>query len=177
MFIRNIENINLNHKKAWRFIDMENDVVDEDAQVLLETLKDTTLPECLPEENIFRFSTNWSDLDGINETDNESYLKEFCETFENAVWQLMERNIKKSQMSKENSLYAEVLEHSNQCVQKVERFYGRQEVLENIKMYIMSTSIQPLVIYGESGAGKTSILAKTAVEVCNQEIVKNVIPL
>lgn len=47
MFVRDIENINLKHKKAWRFIDMDGDEVDQDAQDLMKLLTNTTMPQYL----------------------------------------------------------------------------------------------------------------------------------
>ena len=65
-----------------------------------------------------------------------------------------------------NPVFIETLEHAHQCVTKVERFHGREDVLTNIHTYIMSDSAKPFVIFGESGCGKTSVLAKAAMQVC-----------
>lgn len=41
-------------------------------------------------------------------------------------------------------------------------FYGREDTLERIKNYMLDDSDKPLVLYGEGGCGKTSLLAKSA---------------
>lgn len=41
-------------------------------------------------------------------------------------------------------------------------FYGREDILENIKYHMLGDSEKPLVLYGEGGCGKTSLLAKSA---------------
>ena len=42
-------------------------------------------------------------------------------------------------------------------------FRGREDVLESVRKYLVhGKSNQPLVIYGESGCGKTSVLSKVA---------------
>ncbi|KAK1124232.1 hypothetical protein K0M31_006607 [Melipona bicolor] len=41
-------------------------------------------------------------------------------------------------------------------------FYGREDTLEKIKEYMLGDSEKPLVLYGEGGCGKTSLLAKSA---------------
>lgn len=41
-------------------------------------------------------------------------------------------------------------------------FYGREDTLERIKEYMLGDSDKPLVLYGEGGCGKTSLLAKSA---------------
>ena len=63
------------------------------------------------------------------------------------------------------ALYEEVLEHAHQAMGKCERFHGRTDVLDDIHNYIFSTNNQPFVIHGDSGCGKTSIMAKAALMV------------
>lgn len=41
-------------------------------------------------------------------------------------------------------------------------FYGREDTLERIKNHMLGNSDKPLVLYGEGGCGKTSLLAKSA---------------
>lgn len=41
-------------------------------------------------------------------------------------------------------------------------FYGREDTLERIKDYMTGDDDKPIVLYGEGGCGKTSLLAKTA---------------
>ena len=57
--------------------------------------------------------------------------------------------------------YNEALHHLRFCNTKVQSFCGRESVLETAKNYILDRSnCRPLVIHAESGAGKTSIMAK-----------------
>ena len=55
-FVRIIEDIDdhLTHPKAWRFIDMMSDDVDNDSQKQLTTLRDDKLKEKLIQDNVFR---------------------------------------------------------------------------------------------------------------------------
>ena len=41
-------------------------------------------------------------------------------------------------------------------------FYGREEILDRIRNYMLGDSDKILVLYGEGGCGKTSLLAKSA---------------
>jgi len=41
-------------------------------------------------------------------------------------------------------------------------FYGRETELERIKNYMLSDCEKPMVLYGEGGCGKTSLLANSA---------------
>ncbi|XP_069125172.1 protein qui-1-like [Argopecten irradians] len=56
--------------------------------------------------------------------------------------------------------YAELIHHLQFCNTKCETFCGQDDVLENVKSYILTdTSRKPLVLHAPSGAGKTSIMA------------------
>ena len=166
VFRRTIKDINMKHEKAWRFIDQNEDgTIDSEAQELLNKLRDEEIPNSLTKENIIDFTTTWNDNEGINEKDHEEYLREFCMEFERSILDLIERGVRKASMASVSKVYSEVLEHSHQCLQKVERFHGREDELEHVKNYIFSESNQPLVVHGESGCGKTSLLAKAAIQV------------
>lgn len=41
-------------------------------------------------------------------------------------------------------------------------FYGREDELERIRTHMLSDCEKPMVLYGEGGCGKTSLLAKSA---------------
>ena len=69
-FIREIEDINLNHPKAWRFIDQHNDgTIDQEAQEHLQQLKDK-LSQKMEPQNMHHFQVKWSNTEGINEVDH-----------------------------------------------------------------------------------------------------------
>ena len=89
----------------------------------------------------------------------------------------------------DSNLMREVLDHSRFCKEKVSKFHGRTDLLEKVyfkirkfishlnflfifqmQNYILEENNQPFVIYGESGCGKTAILAKLAYEVSIQYI-------
>ncbi len=47
-----------------------------------------------------------------------------------------------------------------------QHFYGREELINQIKSYLKSQDSQkPLVLYGESGTGKSALAAKISKEV------------
>ena len=159
----------MKHEKAWRFVETTDDhEINTETESLLTKMKTELIPSHLPSDNIYNFKTQWSDNEGINEEDHRDYLKLFCDTFEKAILDLIERGYNNTSVEAVGKIYPEVLEHSHQAVQKVERFHGRESLLENIKTYLMSTSDQPLIIHGESGCGKTSVLAKAALQVLIQ---------
>ena len=56
----------------------------------------------------------------------------------------------------------EALTHLQQCVDKCSKIVPRKEILDQIKSYVCGTSDKPLVVHGQSGCGKTSIMAYAA---------------
>lgn len=57
-------------------------------------------------------------------------------------------------------MYVEIAVSDPDHVSQV--FYVREDTLERIKNYMLGNSDKPLVLYGEGGCGKTSLLAKSA---------------
>ncbi len=55
-FVRIIDDIekNIDHPKAWRYIDMTESLVDRDAQEQLAQLRDAKISEALAGENLHR---------------------------------------------------------------------------------------------------------------------------
>lgn len=65
----------------------------------------------------------------------------------------------------EDPISREVLNHSNQAVDKHSKVVARKDILDKVKAYITGNSNSPLVVHGSSGCGKSSVLASAAVEV------------
>ena len=64
-----------------------------------------------------------------------------------------------------NPLMEEVTRHALFCRDKTHSFQGRADILQAIRKYVScSNSMMPLVIHGESGVGKTSLMAKVVME-------------
>jgi len=72
----------------------------------------------------------------------------------------------------EDELIKEICQHSGMCKEKSRIFHGRDDVIASIISYIgrdndsdgneEDTGNAPLVVHGESGCGKTSVIAKAA---------------
>ena len=71
-----------------------------------------------------------------------------------------------------NPLMEEVTRHALFCRDHTHSFQGRADILQAIHNYVTGPDpMMPLVIYGESGVGKTSLMAKVIMEI--QEKSKN----
>ena len=62
-------------------------------------------------------------------------------------------------------IYPQVVQHSRMAENRIQLFHGRDQIIENVHNLVEADSTKPLVIYGDSGCGKTSIMAKCASQV------------
>ena len=96
---------------------------------------------------------------------HQDYLDDFCEHFEINTMRLIDESmadLKKRELDKTLSpVYNEVLQHLHACQHHCSVFQGQESILNLMAQYITNTSNLPLIIYGQSGCGKTSIMAKS----------------
>ena len=65
-----------------------------------------------------------------------------------------------------NPLMEEVTRHALFCRDHTHSFQGREDILQAIHHYVAGPDpVMPLVIYGESGVDKTSLMAKVVMEI------------
>ncbi|EDO31117.1 predicted protein, partial [Nematostella vectensis] len=144
-YIREIEDINLNIKdeKIPLYTDIADGGHDAEAQEHLFRLKRQRVLDKLKAENVVQYSVPWNSR-GINASDrrHHEYLENFCNRFESDLTRLIDRSLECS------------------------AFRGRQEILSRARDYLCRyDSARPLVVYGASGSGKTSIMAVIAFRV------------
>ena len=64
-----------------------------------------------------------------------------------------------------------LLQHLHACNRVTKIFLGREDEMNHIKEYILGDVRQPLTLYGESGCGKTAVLAKAYANVRLDKII------
>jgi len=65
-----------------------------------------------------------------------------------------------------NPLKEEIARHALFCRDHTSSFEGRTEILRIIHNYVRKVDVRtPLVLYGESGVGKTTLMAKATLEI------------
>ncbi|CAF0992020.1 unnamed protein product [Adineta ricciae] len=167
-FLRDIVDIrdHLSDSKAAKYIDMSSSsTIDEDAEKLLERLKTVRIPNALKSSNIYKYQVRWSP-DGITRQRHSEYLEQFNDDFYRSMKEQIDRCAQARLKIAPDELQHEVLEHAIQCKTYVSKFHGRTDVLSKLEKYInIKNEGRPCVVHGESGCGKTSVLAKTATEV------------
>ena len=57
----------------------------------------------------------------------------------------------------------EIIQQLYMCKSRSDAFKGREDALAKIKEYLTSPADRPLILYGVSGSGKTSVVAKVCV--------------
>jgi hypothetical protein len=133
-FLRDIVDIreHLSDSKAEKYIDLlSSSAIDEDAEKLLDRLKNVLIPNALKSQNIFKYRVNWSP-NGINRQDHSEYLEEFNNDFHRAMKEQIDRCVQSRFTIGSDSLQHEVLEHAIQCKTYVTKFHGRIDVLSQV---------------------------------------------
>ncbi|WAQ98657.1 NWD2-like protein [Mya arenaria] len=161
---------NINNLRAVKFLDLyprengEPAEVDTDAQERLKRLRNYMIPKLLNKENIVKLTTKWSDKGGINVVDNKDYLQRLGEAFYTKMVWLIDRNLNDKTIEEDE--HARELRESLLFRNKWSRiFFGRTELLTLVRKYVQEGGRSaPMIVYGESGTGKTAVIAKCARE-------------
>ncbi|ALC45346.1 CG10185 [Drosophila busckii] len=162
-YVRYINNINLqNLKKASLFVDIINRSLDTESAKLLGDLRDTRLPAKMEASNSQKYTVEWIGREGLDIETHEEYLNHFISHFYKNVVKLVDRAMRKEDSSAQGIIVTEILQHLHACNNSVKIFYGREESCERIERYMLGDSDKPLVLFGDGGCGKTSLLAKSA---------------
>ena len=156
-------------KQVQRYIDtIELDgkrQVNEDLQTRLHQLAVDKVPSVVGERNCCSYKVGWNEGGvTLEEQDHQKYLQGFCKDFTEKLCDL----IKGYSQGKSNveevdlvfsSLMKELEHHARFCNEKCSTFCGRSKVLDEVKFYLEGKHQLPLIIHGESGVGKTSVMA------------------
>jgi len=139
--------------------------VDIEAEARLRQLIATEIERSIPEDNVGHFSVLWKQDDGISVQLHRDYLEQVCQTFEEMIRLSVDRAAPEEPLIDVSNPDWEIYQHWNVARQHYNRFVGRRELLDVIKSYVLSNDAKPLVLFGNSGVGKTALIAKSAVEV------------
>ncbi|XP_045112132.1 NACHT and WD repeat domain-containing protein 2-like isoform X2 [Portunus trituberculatus] len=161
--VRYINNINLqNLRRAANFIDIVNRQIDGEAMKLLSDLRDVRLPARIESTNYDRYTVEWIGREGLAKETHGEYLQQFCTDFYKGMTKLIDRAMRKEDSSAQGQIITEILQHLHACKNSVTVFYGREEEVKKVEHYIKGPSVNPLLLHGAGGCGKTSLLAKCA---------------
>ena len=179
----------LHDVKAYRFIDLDQPgSIDTEAQSLLSQLRDKRVAEVISKSNHIECELAYEDSaaivvldrfhDNIDVTRTANELRVNVEQLQRHVTHLrnlcnnfllrMKRMIgdaHEKQRRFYDELTSEVLQHWHLAKTRCHVFEGRAQELGRIEAYCVEESVNlssnaPVVVYGHSGCGKTSVLAK-----------------
>lgn len=162
---------NLADETTKKYIDKDSydpSSCNKEAQQLLRDLKEIRIPARVSSENIHQYAIPWcrGGVDPSNEN-HASYLSSFCQQVNSDILRLINEAIsKRSSFPAPYCLYEEITHHASFCISKCESFCGRNDVLNAIRELLLSKIRKPLVVYGVSGSGKTSVMAKVQQNAC-----------
>ncbi|CAH1801226.1 unnamed protein product [Owenia fusiformis] len=170
-YLRTITDIesHMNKPKAQKFMDIiaTTKRVDNRIQDKLQTIREVKIPGVIAEKRIMKSHVGWSDPHGIDETAHSEYIDAFREHFHMQMRDLIEYNMNSQTRMQTDGLYEEQLQHWHAADARCRNFVGQEKHMQKILNYLIGETDQPLVLYGEGGVGKTSIIAKASSEVQN----------
>lgn len=155
------------------FIDKTPNGLDTEALSLLEKLKTEKMLKALPKANVTEYDVEWcgeSCIDPVKSSAHHEYIDKLCVDFYDTLVAMINKGIQeKKAKDLEDSLVKEISLHTTTCQEKSRVFYGREEVLGAILDHVGKKSgKQVLVVSGESGCGKTSVMAVAAKKIKEQ---------
>jgi Tfp pilus assembly protein PilF len=169
-FFRNIDNkskekiVNVAKSNliARDYIDLNKSLdLDTEAQDLQKQLKGK-LEEKLVKNtnnnlNIHKYSAEWT-----GNCVSTKHIKKLCNDIYNSLSSVILDEIKK--MRKIDDLTKEIKDHVEFGEKQTKFFVGRNEILKEINNYLQTNDSSLLTIYGDSGSGKSALMAKAVEE-------------
>jgi WD40 repeat protein len=128
---------------------------DLDAQQRLQALKDT-LSQLLP-NNIRKYSTTWA-RDGMS----GAHLDQLCADMYEDLSQVIGKEAE--QLKKIDPVVEEIDAHDAFAADRVRWFTGRADLVQKVVRYLHRKDPSPLMLYGDSGSGKSSLLAQASLQ-------------
>ena len=170
-YIRHIKSIDELFKK--NFIDSDLKNVYKFKKGIKESIENNNILEVDIElENISKDNINGSLLYSYETIKNEK---------ESNFVKIMIYNLKKSIDSYKNTIKdlskdeIEALEQKSFKELKIKNFLGREEALQTIDKYLNDNNNEALVVYGKSGLGKSSLMAKAIDNAQNKYLNKKIV--
>lgn len=161
--IPNLEQVD--HKNIFGFFrNINKDKIIEDKFISVDYNQAQSfkqqVQEKLIDENILNVSTTQISKDQLEET----YIDTFIESVINFLKQQIDKQISRDKEKDYSDLEIEKLQQQFFMNQKLENFLGQEKILDEILNYISDENDKPLIICGQSGIGKSSIMAKAIEE-------------
>ncbi|MEN6553436.1 MAG: AAA family ATPase, partial [Methanobacterium sp.] len=154
-FIRKIKG-----KKSIYFDDYSKDffdftasgTIDASAEEKLAALKDK-IEKKLSKSNRFDYETEWEEK-GVN----KKHIKKLCDDVYSSLEKVINEQI--NEFEDKDPLNIEIEAHKEFGEERCKFFKGRKDSLAQIKNYLDNPNSKPLIVYGESGSGKSALMGQ-----------------
>jgi WD40 repeat protein len=130
----------------------ESKEIDELSAKKLELLKEE-IRKKLPEKNIISFPTSWN-----GNSVKTNHLDDLCRDVYLSLACTIMKQIE--EYEEKDPLDLEIEAHKEFGKERCKFFIGREENLDKIKNYLGTPNSKPMIVYGESGSGKSALMAK-----------------
>lgn len=137
-------------KSAEKFIDILNGQIDDKSKEKLDSLK-SDLEEKLG-NNYLTYPAKWEN-DKTKISDEKEFIKKVYGFLEKIIQDQIDKIISPDELEREKKLHNEFKDKLNL------HFHGRDEILSNIKTYLSDQKRKVFTMIGESGSGKSSVMA------------------
>ena len=174
-FQRNITDMkdNVKNNSSAKYVDIEEvpkklsgkgetKGLDKTAKTLLKSLKVKQIPKVLDKNNVVSYNIKWGEK-GLDTHSNEEYaqfIDKLCQDFFTKMKDSIQKAIKERKNPKlDDALFEEVVQHLVCCRKLCSSCCVPRGALDSIKSYVSGQGSTPLVIHGQQGSGKTSLVA------------------
>ncbi|EDO47107.1 predicted protein, partial [Nematostella vectensis] len=143
-------------------------VADTPALKFLSQLREVDLPNVLPKKNTIEYKVKWNEngIDPKSSPEHAQYIEKLCKDFYDQLTKMVLDGINENEAADTREAIAEeIFQHSTFCQKKCKTFFGRKEAIASVKEELLNSDDRVVVLYGESGCGKTSLMAKIATQV------------
>ena len=171
LFTRDISDVeaHLDNSAVSKYIDMEygTNMRDEVACARIQAitgpggLLDRILPSC----NVRRSTVSWNTICGVDNDGKLKYVEKLSKEMKELFVQNFETSSKALSERPSSMSYAEALQHACIAVEYIRSFVGRSVELKMVYDYLKNEGgdhCKPLVVIGEVGIGKSTLMAKAA---------------
>jgi hypothetical protein len=142
--------------------------VDQETQKTLGHLKEARMTAKytgLEASSIMEFPLKWVKGRGLDPQHDSAHSKYLLKAYTTCVEHLKDRissAVDEYNGTSGGALYKEVLFHGHYCKERAKEFKIHQNLLQKVQEYLNGPSLQPFVVCGFHGYGKTTLMAASA---------------
>lgn len=155
----------VDHKNIFGFFrDIDKNTIIKDKFISVDYDEAQSFKQQVQEKLIDKNTLNVSTTQISKDKLDENYLNKFIESVTKFLQQQIDNQILKDTEQNHSDLELEKSQQQFFMNQKLENFLGQEKILQEIQNYISNEDAKPLIISGQSGIGKSSIMAKAIEE-------------